>query len=131
MIHWAIQHGADLRLDPDRPPVGLLAEDERAAKRKRIRQLVLSGFAAAAVVGFLAERRQDRTPAAAIPAFLTATVVIYLFGVPWLSARLDVSWIRGMELGLAPFVIGDLAKALLAGLLLPLAWKLTGSAKQR
>ena len=90
----------------------------------------LIGFiAAAAVVGFLAERSQDRTPAAAIPAFLSATVVIYLFGVPWLSAALGVSWVHATELGMAPFVIGDLAKAVLAGVLLPLTWKLIRSAR--
>lgn len=91
----------------------------------------LIGFvAAAAVVGFLAERRQDRTPVSAIPAFLTGTVVIYLIGVPWLSATLGVSWVRGIELGLAPFVIGDLAKAVLAGVLLPLTWRLLWTARR-
>lgn len=91
----------------------------------------LIGFvAAAAVVGFLAERRQDRTPVSAIPAFLTGTVVIYLIGVPWLSATLGVPWVRGIELGLAPFVIGDLTKAVLAGVLLPLTWRLLWAARR-
>lgn len=89
----------------------------------------LIGFiAAAGVVGLLAERNQDRTLVSAIPAFLTGTVVIYLVGVPWLSAVLGVSWIRGVELGLAPFVIGDLAKAVVAGMVLPLTWRLIWAA---
>ena len=88
----------------------------------------LAGFVAAAwVVGRLAERRQDRTVGTAIPAFLTGTVVIYLFGVPWLANVLDVSWTRAVELGAAPFLIGDLAKVAFAGALLPAAWRLSSS----
>ena len=87
----------------------------------------LVGFvAAAALVGYLAERRQDRTVAAAVPAFLAGTVVIYLLGVPWLARTLDVSWTEAVTLGMTPFLLGDLAKAAAAGLLLPAAWKLTG-----
>ena len=86
----------------------------------------LIGFIVAAfVVGLLAERGQDRTVASAIPAFLLGTVIIYLFGVPWLAAELDVSWQRAVELGAVPFIIGDLIKVGLAGVLLPGAWQLT------
>ena len=86
----------------------------------------LIGFVVAAyVVGFLAERRQDRTVWSAIPAFLTGSAIIYLFGVPWLGAVLDVPGVEAAGLGLTPFVLGDLAKIVLAGLLLPTAWKLT------
>ena len=90
----------------------------------------LLGFIVAAwVVGQLAERRQDRNLVTAIPAFITGTVVIYLFGVPWLANTLEVSWTRAVELGAAPFVVGDLAKVALAGALLPAVWKLIWSAK--
>ena len=91
----------------------------------------LLGFvAAAALVGYLAENRQDRTVATAIPAFLTGTVVIYLFGVPWLAHVADVSLTRGIELGAAPFVVGDLLKVVLAGALLPATWRLVWSARR-
>jgi biotin transport system substrate-specific component len=87
----------------------------------------LLGFVVAAfVVGRLAERRQDRTVTTAIPAFLTGTVVIYVFGVAWLARSLGIDAIRAMELGLVPFVIGDLLKIVLAGVTLPVAWRLTG-----
>jgi len=90
----------------------------------------LIGFVAAAwVVGKLAERNQDRTVSTAIPAFLTGTVIIYLFGVPWLAHSLETSWVHATELGLAPFVIGDLAKAALAGVTLPAAWRIVGKAR--
>ena len=87
----------------------------------------LVGFIVAAwMVGSLAERGQDRTVATAVPAFLAATVLIYLFGVPWLAHELNVSWQRAMELGAVPFIIGDLVKVALAGLLLPGAWRFSG-----
>ena len=83
----------------------------------------LAGFIVAAwAVGTLAERGQDRTVASAIPAFLAGTVVIYLFGVPWLAHELGVSWQRAFELGAVPFLVGDLVKIALAGVLLPGAW---------
>ena len=89
----------------------------------------LIGFVAAAwIVGKLAENRQDRSVATAVPAFLTGTVTIYLFGLPWLAHTLGVSWVRAAELGLAPFVLGDLIKAVLAGITLPAAWRITNRA---
>jgi biotin transport system substrate-specific component len=87
----------------------------------------LIGFVAAAfVVGHLAERHQDRTVATAVPAFLTGTVIIYLFGVSWLAWRLGVGAVEAMQLGMVPFVVGDLIKVVLAGVALPAAWRLTG-----
>jgi biotin transport system substrate-specific component len=86
----------------------------------------LLGFVvAAALVGHLAERQQDRTVVTAIPAFLAGTVV-YLFGVPWLANELNVGATRAMELGMVPFVVGDLAKVVLAGVALPAAWRMAG-----
>jgi biotin transport system substrate-specific component len=86
----------------------------------------LIGFVAAAwIVGKLAENRQDRAVSTAVPAFLTGTIVIYLFGLPWLAHTVGVSWVRAAELGLAPFVLGDLLKAVLAGLALPAVWRIT------
>ncbi|MEX1208553.1 MAG: biotin transporter BioY [Acidimicrobiia bacterium] len=87
----------------------------------------LLGFvAAAALVGYLAERQQDRSVVTAIPAFLAGTVVIYLFGVPWLANDLNVGVTRAMELGMVPFVVGDLVKVVLAGVALPTAWRMAG-----
>ncbi len=86
----------------------------------------LVGFIAAAwIVGALAERKQDRTVATAIPAFLLGSVMIHLFGVPWLAATLDVGWPEAAGLGSVPFVPGDLVKIGIAGLMLPAAWRLT------
>ena len=85
----------------------------------------LVGFVVAAgLVGWLAERRHDRNVLTAAIAFLGGTAIIYVFGVTWLMWELDVSGTRAMELGMVPFVIGDLLKVGLAGLALPTAWRL-------
>jgi biotin transport system substrate-specific component len=85
----------------------------------------LVGFIlAAAVAGLLAERRWDRRLSSSIAAMLTANVVIYLVGVPWLAQAAGYGLEEALEKGLYPFVVGDLAKLYLAGALLPAAWKL-------
>ncbi len=91
----------------------------------------LVGFVLAAwIVGALAERRQDRSFTTAIPAFLTGSVLIYVAGVPWLAHVLNVSWVRAVELGAAPFVVGDLIKIVVAGVALPSAWRLVSDSRR-
>lgn len=88
----------------------------------------LVGFIAAAwVVGRLSERGQDRHVWSAIPAFLTGNAVIYLFGVTWLWWTVDsiTTLQEALVAGFVPFVIGDLVKIVLAGVSLPIAWRLT------
>jgi biotin transport system substrate-specific component len=87
----------------------------------------LVGFVVAAwVVGALAARGQDRTVSSAIPAFLTGNAVIYLFGVPWLMYSVEAidTITAALVAGFTPFVVGDVIKVVLAGLLLPAAWRL-------
>ena len=54
---------------------------------------------------------------------LTGNVIIYLFGLPWLAAKIDAGLEDTLEAGLYPFVVGDLLKLYLAGALLPAAWR--------
>lgn len=89
----------------------------------------LAGFvAAAAAVGYLAERRQDREVATSIPAMLAGTAVIYTFGALWLAYKLGVPVANGedgnnaLAMGVTPFLVGDAIKLVAAGLLTPLAW---------
>lgn len=85
----------------------------------------LWGFVlAAVVVGWLAGREWDRTLRGAIAAMFLGEVVLYLVGIPWLMGALDVPLGRALELGLAPFVVGDTLKLLLAAALLPAGWRL-------
>jgi biotin transport system substrate-specific component len=95
----------------------------------------LVGFVIAAmVVGWMAERGQDRKVATAIPAFVAGSVIIYTIGAAWLAHSIDVPVTAGftdegllapsaVAFGVAPFLVGDLIKAVLAGLLLPAAWR--------
>jgi len=80
---------------------------------------------AAGIAGLLAERRWDRTVSSAIGAMLTGNVVVYLCGLPWLAHSLGTGLPKTLELGLYPFVPGDLLKLYLAAALLPAAWRLT------
>lgn len=85
----------------------------------------LWGFVVAAfVVGALAERRWDRRLSSAIGAMLLGEITIFFCGVVWLSAALGVPGSEALELGLYPFVLGELVKLLVAAGILPAAWKL-------
>src|SRR5215211_6597918 len=85
----------------------------------------LLGFiAAAAVTGYLAERRLDRRLSTSLTVMLTGEVLIYLFGLPWLAWQIGTGFKETLEVGLYPFVVGDLLKLYLAGTLVPTAWVL-------
>lgn len=82
----------------------------------------LVGFiAAAAVVGWLAERGWDRKILTMALAMLIGNVVLYVPGLLWLSQF--TGWSDVLAYGLTPFVIGDLVKLAAAALLLPAAWQ--------
>jgi biotin transport system substrate-specific component len=57
-------------------------------------------------------------------------VAFYAFGLPWLSHETGVPFngpVNGdnaLAWGLYPFIIGDVVKAGIAGLLLPAAWRM-------
>jgi biotin transport system substrate-specific component len=83
----------------------------------------LVGFLVAGwVVGKLAEKRMDRTPLKAAPAFLVGTAIIYAIGVPWLAIYAHEGLGAAISQGLTPFVPGDLVKAAAAAGVLPAAW---------
>ena len=85
----------------------------------------LVGFVlAAAFTGFMAERRADRRLSSSISSMLTANVLIYLVGLPWLAIVLDTNLEKTLEYGLYPFVPGDIFKLYLAAALLPGAWRI-------
>jgi biotin transport system substrate-specific component len=87
----------------------------------------LVGFVVAAgVIGYLAERRQDRNVASSWSAMALGSVIIYTFGAGWLAHKLNLPIATGdtnaLSLGVTPFLIGDLIKLLLAGAFLPAVW---------
>ena len=86
----------------------------------------LLGFVVAAyAVGKFAEAGFDKKIATAIFAMLAGTVFIYLFGLLWLSKFVPTSGL--LAVGFYPFVAGDMLKIMVAGMVLPLAWKLTNN----
>jgi biotin transporter BioY len=83
----------------------------------------LIGFVAVAyLVGWLAERGWDRRVWTAVLAMLAGETVLYVFGLSWLVRFVPVG--KVLQVGLYPFIIGDLIKVAAAALILPSAWLL-------
>jgi biotin transport system substrate-specific component len=74
------------------------------------------------VCGKLAEKRYDRTPQTALPAFVAGSLIVFAIGVPWLAISADISLAKAIDLGLVPFIAGGILKAALAAGALPAAW---------
>jgi biotin transport system substrate-specific component len=70
------------------------------------------------VIGAIAERgRRKFLPL--LLASLAGMAIVYCFGVAWLKLSLGIPWGRAVASGLLPFLPGDLAKILIAALLVP------------
>lgn len=83
------------------------------------------GFAAAAwLVGYLAERRGDRTPPRAAGLMVFGNLVIYAFGVTGLVLMTPFDLPTAIAKGVVPFLLGDAIKIAAAAALLPITWKL-------
>jgi biotin transport system substrate-specific component len=81
----------------------------------------LVGFLVAAfVVGLLAERGWDRGWGKILLMMVVGNLVIYAFGVTWLSQFLPAQ--AAIASGLVPFLIGDAIKIGMAMVVLPLGW---------
>lgn len=89
----------------------------------------LFGFIAAAfVVGFLAERGWDRRVMTAVPTFALGHVIILTLGFAWLSTFIGTR--AAFAEGVLKFLPYDMSlKIMLAAIVLPTAWKLTGRSK--
>ncbi len=82
----------------------------------------LMGFVPAAfVTGLLAERGWDRRFLTTWAAMALGSACLFVCGLGWLAQFTGPS--RVIELGLLPFVVGDVMKQILAALLLPGAWR--------
>ena len=86
-------------------------------------------FLAATACGSFAERGFDRNYTKLFTALLISNILLYAPGLLWLGSL--IGWGKPvLELGLYPFVMGDLLKIAMAVLLLPSAWKLVKRLKQ-
>ena len=83
----------------------------------------LFGFLISAfILGNLAERGWGKTWQTTAAAMVIGNLVIYTFGVIWLSNIIG-SFDKGIQFGLLPFIYGDILKIVIAMAALPFAWK--------
>lgn len=90
---------------------------------------IVGSLLAAIAVGAIAERGGDRRVGTSVAAMVvTNATLIWGIGTLWLAHVMSIPVLGGADsafaLGVQPFIVGDLLKVLLAGLLLPGAWKL-------
>ena len=92
---------------------------------------IMSWVLVAAIVGYAADRGWDRSPLRLGVAMLLAVVVQFAMGFAWLAWFAHLSngatgtgaayaWAKGV----APFLLGDALKVVLAALLIPASWTL-------
>lgn len=79
---------------------------------------------AAAVVGELARRGNDRQVVSTIGLMALGTALVYVCGATWLAHDLHLSASKAVSLGVTPFLIGDAVKAAVAAVVLPATWRL-------
>ncbi|UNX53186.1 biotin transporter BioY [Georgenia sp. TF02-10] len=83
---------------------------------------------AGVLLGWLARRGADRSVWRTALGAVASTAVVYLVGVPWLMGFLGVGLGQALALGVVPFLVGDVVKAVAAAALLPGTWRLLGRA---
>ena len=81
---------------------------------------------AAFVSGWLAERGWGRHYLSSFGAMMAGLAVIYAGGVSWLAVAFTHSLDAAVTLGVVQFVALDTAKAVVAAMILPSAWRLIG-----
>jgi len=88
----------------------------------------LIGFVLASyVVGRISSKGASTKSATTALSFVLGSLVIYTLGAPWLAYTTGNTITWAIINGVVPFLVGDLIKAVAAGAVLPMAWKLTKS----
>lgn len=77
--------------------------------------------AAAFLLGWFAERGVMRTVMGTVLAMVSGIATIQLLGWSWLATVIGLGAMGAFTAGVAPFLLGDLVKILIAALLLPAA----------
>jgi biotin transport system substrate-specific component len=80
--------------------------------------------AAAFVTGAFAENGWDKHFLTAIAAMFIGSLVILLGGWAWFSFLTHTAPLTGFKLAVAPFIVGDIIKIVLAAAVLPSGWAL-------
>lgn len=87
----------------------------------------LIGFVVAAlIVGYIAQHAIDKAPkyrrGLFIAGIIVGSAIIYVAGVPWLAFSADLTLTEAVAVGLIPFVLGDVVKAVAAVLVAESLW---------
>src|SRR6185436_10235971 len=69
---------------------------------------------AAALTGWLAERKWDRRFLGGMVSYLAGSAIVFAVGLPWLGFTLGLTVEQPLVSGLFPFVIGGVIKAVIA-----------------
>lgn len=92
---------------------------------------VIGYVLAALALGWAARRGADRSvPRTALAASI-ATLLVYVAGVPWLQLVTGADLRSALLMGVAPFLVGDVIKAVAVAALLPGAWRLLDRSDRR
>lgn len=78
---------------------------------------------AAFVLGALADRKADQKFKTSFPALILASVIVFVFGLIWLHATLNLTWAQTISAGLTPFIFGEVIKIAITATSLPLIWR--------
>lgn len=83
----------------------------------------LLGFVlVAAVAGFAADRGATRSLLWAVPVALFASALVYIPGLAWPAVSMGTDWSALWSGWMAPFLMGDAVKAVMAALIVTGAW---------
>ncbi len=77
---------------------------------------MLAATIVAGIFSDIAKTKEKKLSYFIIGGFL-ATLAIYIIGIPWLKVSTSMDWIKSIELGLLPFIIGDTIKLIVVVLL--------------
>ena len=80
--------------------------------------------AAAFITGAFAENGWDKRFVTAVAAMAVGSIVILLAGWAWFSVLMHTAPLAAFKLSVAPHIIGDVIKILLAAAVLPTGWAL-------
>lgn len=92
---------------------------------------IMSWILVAAIVGYATDRGWDRSPLRLGAAMLIAVAVQFAMGFAWLAwfaalpnGAAGIGMAKAFAGGVAPFVLGDTLKVVLAALVIPASWAL-------
>lgn len=90
---------------------------------------VIGYLLAGIALGWAARRGADRSVWRTALAASGATALVYVAGVPWLALSTGIDLPTALLQGVAPFLVGDVLKALAVTALLPGAWRVVDAVR--